>query len=117
MKNIMKSALVLVAAAVSFNAVANDRIALGKVAVEKQNCASCHGVDYNTSIDPSYPKLAGQYHDYLRQALVSYQRGNTAMNGRNNAIMTAEAKKLSREDIENISAYLASLPGTLVVRK
>src|SRR5438270_5386372 len=29
------------------------------------NCASCHGANFNTAIDPSYPKLAGQYADYL----------------------------------------------------
>lgn len=34
-----------------------------------QVCAACHGPDANTPIDPGYPKLAGQYPDYIRQTL------------------------------------------------
>ena len=81
------------------------------------NCASCHGKDYNTPIDPSYPKLAGQHRDYLEHSLVAYQRGADGANGRGNAIMAAQAKPLSRQDIANIAAYLNSLPGTLVLRR
>ena len=39
----------------------------------KGNCASCHGANFNTPIDPSYPKLAGQHADYLYVALKAYQ--------------------------------------------
>lgn len=92
-------------------------LAAGRGLVEKYNCASCHGKDFNSPIDPSYPKLAGQHEDYLRHALVAYRRGDTAMNGRTNAIMAGQAKPLTDTDIKNIAAYLHSLPGTLVVRK
>ena len=37
-------------------------------------CAACHGKDGNTPIDPSYPRLAGQYGDYLQRALLDYKR-------------------------------------------
>ena len=112
MKKIIAGALALL----SFNAFANN-IAAGKAAAEKYNCASCHGKDYNTPIDPSYPKLAGQHKDYLVQSLIAYKRGGDGANGRGNAIMGAQAKPLSRQDIDNISAYLHSLPGSLVLRK
>lgn len=116
MKTTLTWAAAFAAWAFSLTAGAAD-IAAGKALVEKYNCASCHGKDYNSPIDPSYPKLAGQHEDYLRHALVAYRRGDTAMNGRNNAIMGAQAKPLTDKDIQNIAAYFHSLPGTLVVRK
>jgi cytochrome c553 len=116
MKKIFAGALVLVASAVSLNAVAAGNIEAGKAAAEKFNCASCHGKDFNSPIDPSYPKLAGQHKDYLAHALTAYQRGD-ASNGRSNAIMSGQAKQLSRKDIVNIAAYLHSLPGNLVLKK
>jgi cytochrome c553 len=118
MKKHFASALLLSASVFSLNAVAAD-IQAGKAAAEKYNCASCHGKDYNTPIDPSYPRLAGQHKDYLAASLVAYQRGGNAVNanGRGNAIMGAQAKPLSRQDIQNIAAYLNSLPGSLVLRR
>ena len=71
-------------------------------------CAACHGKDGNTPIDPSYPKLAGQHRDFLYQALSDYKSDR-----RKNAIMGAQAKTLSKADMENIAAYYARLPGTL----
>ncbi|MFC3177846.1 cytochrome c [Undibacterium amnicola] len=115
-----KIALVVSAASAltfSAGALAAGNIEAGKVAAAKFNCASCHGANYNEAIDPSYPKLAGQHKDYLVQALKSYQRGAVGTSGRSNAIMEAQAKALSNADIENISAYLASLKGSLVLKK
>lgn len=106
-------ALLLVSAAAS---AAGD-IDAGKTAVQKYNCAACHGADFKSPIDPSYPKLAGQHWDYLEHALIAYQRGINGPNGRGNAIMNAQAKPLSHDDVRNIAAYLHSLPGTLVLQK
>lgn len=117
MKKLIASAVVLLSATVSFHASANDRIEAGKAAVTKFNCASCHGADYNSPIDPAYPKLAGQHKDYLEHALIAYRRGAGGPNSRSNPIMGPLAKQLSDQDIKNIAAYLHSLPGTLVVRK
>uniref|UniRef100_UPI00374CB728 c-type cytochrome n=1 Tax=Undibacterium sp. TaxID=1914977 RepID=UPI00374CB728 len=61
--------------------------------------------------------LAGQNQDYLAHALKAYQRGADGPNGRGNAIMGAQAKALNDNDIENIAAYLHTLPGTLVLKK
>lgn len=102
---------------VSFQALAAGNIEAGKAAVTQHNCAACHGADFNSPIDPSYPKLAGQHQDYLAHALVSYQRGADGPYGRGNAIMSAQAKMLSHDDVRNIAAYLHSLPGSLVVPK
>lgn len=113
----MKKILAVAAVLVSFNAFAAGDIEAGKQAAEKYNCFSCHGKDYNTPIDPSYPKLAGQHADYLVTAMTAYKRGADGANGRGNAIMGAQVKPLSSQDIKNIAAYLHSLPGTLVLRK
>ena len=115
----MRERFVLVAAmltAASFPVLAAGSIAAGKAAVAKFNCASCHGANFNSPIDPAYPKLAGQHRDYLAHALIAYRRG-TGTNSRSNPIMGPMAKQLSDDDIQNIAAYLSSLPGSLVVRK
>lgn len=74
----------------------------------KEVCAACHGQDGSTPIDPSYPKLSGQHEDFLVQALSDYKADR-----RKNAIMGAQAKTLSKQDIENLAAYYASRPGAL----
>ena len=112
----MKKLFAFLALALSLNASAGN-VEAGKAAAQKYNCASCHGADFNSPIDPSYPKLAGQHSDYLEHALTAYQRGASVANGRGNAIMGGMAKPLSKKEIGDIAAYLASLPGSLVVRK
>ncbi len=88
-----------------------------ELATKQYICTSCHGADFKTPIDPSYPKLAGQYADYLAHALTAYRDASNPMMGRNNAVMAAQAAHLSDKDIADIAAYLASLPGPLVQEK
>jgi cytochrome c553 len=114
MKKISLLVLMLVAASAAH---AGGNIAAGKEAAAKFNCASCHGDKFTNPIDPSYPKLAGQHKDYLVQTLKAYQRGANGLAGRSNAIMEGQAKALSNADIENIAAYLNSLPTELVLKK
>jgi cytochrome c553 len=96
-------------------------LAAGKATWEKINCASCHGADAKSPILPEYPVLAGQHADYLAHALKAYQRGAheapSTANGRKNAVMGAFAVQLSSQDISNVTAWLASLPGPLSVHK
>ena len=93
----------------------------GKVTWEKLNCASCHGADAKSPIMPAYPILAGQHADFLAHALKAYQRGATgapaSANVRKNAVMGAFAVQMSKQDVENVSAWLASQSGPLTVRK
>ncbi len=88
-----------------------------EVATKKYPCISCHGAEFNKPIDPTYPKLAGQHADYLRQALIAYQRGEHPTFGRSNAVMAAQAKALSAQEIDDVSAYLASLPPSVVLKR
>lgn len=81
--------------------------------LQKGACASCHGVNYSKPLDPSYPKLAGQYSDYLYHALRAYQVQDHPHLGRNNAIMSAQVKQFSSADLKAMAEYLGSLPGEL----
>jgi cytochrome c553 len=74
-----------------------------------QLCLACHGEDGNGT-NPTYPRLAGQYEDYLLKALRGYKSG-----ARNNAIMKGMATPLSEQDMADLAAYYASLGDGLVV--
>jgi cytochrome c553 len=76
-------------------------------------CASCHGANYNTPIDGSYPKLAGQYPDYLLAALKAYKTTNNPLIGRSNAIMATNAQPFTNSQLKQISKYLSTLPSEL----
>ena len=90
----------------------------GKAIVEKANCASCHGANLNAPILPVYPKLAGQHADYVYYALRAYKVANAnAQFGRNNAVMSSQVQTFSDADMQDIAAYIASLPGNFVVKR
>jgi cytochrome c553 len=74
----------------------------GKKKVE-QVCQSCHGLD-GLGINDTYPKLAGQFADYLVKALSDYKTGE-----RKNPIMSGFASSLSEQDIENVAVYYSRL--------
>jgi cytochrome c553 len=77
----------------------------------KGACASCHGADYNKPINGAYPKLAGQYADYLALSLKAYGTEGNPQIGRANAIMSAQVKQFKNSELQAIANYLASLPG------
>ena len=88
------------ASSVKGNAVAGKQKA--------EACASCHGADGNKTLDNSYPKLAGQYPDYLLKALKEYKSGK-----RSNAVMAGQVQNLSEADMANLAVYFGSLPGQM----
>jgi cytochrome c553 len=89
--------------------------ASGKAAelVAKGNCTSCHGPSFSAPIDPSYPRIAGQYDDYLFVALKSYKNEGSAQVGRSNAIMGSVAKQFSNAELKELAAYVGSLSSEL----
>ena len=98
--------VVAVAAFASNGAALAADLAAGK-AKATEVCAACHGPDGN-STSQDFPKVAGQYADYLAKALSDYQSGE-----RKNAIMAGFAKPLSKADIENLAAYYSSQPAVV----
>jgi cytochrome c553 len=90
----------------SGTAIAGDSAA-GK---EKSKvCAACHGEDGSKTTTPDFPRLAGQYRDYLVKALQDYKSG-----ARNNPIMAPQAANLSVADIEDLAAYYSRQSGLTV---
>lgn len=87
-------------------AIAKGDIEAGKT--KSVTCQACHGADGAANVDPQYPRLAGQYRDYLSRALHEYQSGN-----RENAIMAGFAATLTDEDIDDLAAYFSSLPAAV----
>lgn len=66
-----------------------------------QVCGACHGVD-GVARAPMYPDLAGQYKDYIEQALAEYRNGE-----RVNPIMTPMAKSLTPTQIRTIATWFS----------
>ena len=85
----------------------------GEVAalLTKGACVSCHGANFNKPLAPNYPKLAGQYGDYLYAALKAYQTEGNPQVGRANPIMAGQVKQFKREELKLLAQYLATLPG------
>jgi cytochrome c553 len=65
-------------------------------------CVACHSVDGN-SVNPEWPKLAGQHEGYLIQQLLYFSDGE-----RDNAVMKGMAANLTDQDREDLAAYYAS---------
>lgn len=65
-------------------------------------CAVCHGVDGN-SMNPTWPKLAGQHAAYIVKQLRDYQSGD-----RGNAVMAPMAAPLTEQQIHDLAAYFSS---------
>jgi len=83
--------------------------------LNKANCASCHGANFNKPIDPSYPKIGGQHADYLFVALKAYKVENNPKVGRGNAIMAGMVKQYTNAELKQLANYLSSVEGELKV--
>lgn len=103
-----------VARATTANALPEGRIAEGearanvKGAATGQSCIDCHGADGNAPLDPTYPKIGGQYRDYLAQSLQGYRGGV-----RNHSLMSNQARDLDDQQIADLAAYFASRPAQI----
>ncbi len=87
---------------------AGEHLANAKGKATGQSCIDCHGADGNQPIDPTYPRLGGQYGDYLAHALQAYRSGD-----RDHMLMTPQAAGLSDQDIADLAAYFGSRPSQL----
>ena len=83
--------------------------------LQKGACVSCHGDNFSKPIDGSYPKIAGQYSDYLFVALKSYKVDHGSYVGRSNGVMAGIAKQFTNAELKEIAKYVGSLDGDLRV--
>ena len=65
-------------------------------------CAACHGADGN-SVNPEWPKLAGQHPSYIAKQLANFKD-----DARSNPSMSPMAKPLSEQDMADLAAYFSS---------
>ena len=70
--------------------------------LKSSQCAACHGADGN-SVNPEWPKLAGQHAGYLVKQLSYFEKGE-----RENATMKPMASVLDAQGREDVAAYYAS---------
>ncbi|MDG4555509.1 MAG: c-type cytochrome [Candidatus Competibacter sp.] len=97
--------LVVIAATCALLGSTTAALAAGDATAGKAKsatCAACHNPDGN-SVNPQYPKLAGQSADYLLKQLQEYKSGARA-----NPIMAGMVAPLSPQDMEDLAAYFAS---------
>jgi cytochrome c553 len=101
----MLKCFAVTAACVLFTASSSAALVAGDPEAGKTKatpCQSCHGPDGN-SLNPEWPKLAGQNAPYLKKQLEDFKSG-----ARVNPIMSSIAAALSEEDIANLAVYYAS---------
>jgi cytochrome c553 len=107
----MTSALRTLLVALFAVALAAPAHAQDAVKKAKEVCAACHGEDGGGKKEfPDYPKLAGQYADYLYHSLKGYKAGT-----RKNAIMAGMAQPLTDAEMRGLAKYYASQPSDLRV--
>jgi cytochrome c553 len=69
-------------------------------------CFSCHGPG-GRGVDPYFPALAGQHAGYIRSQLEAWRNGKR--HNDENDLMKGVAKRLSKQQIQAVSEYLAAL--------
>jgi cytochrome c553 len=69
-------------------------------------CAACHGADGAKPAGPSYPILAGQYADYIVQALKDYKSGR-----RKNPIMAGIVATLDESQFAALAQFFSRQRG------
>ena len=105
MKKVLMFVLTGLAISITASAWAEGNVETGKT--KSATCAACHGADGN-SVNPEWPKLAGQHPDYIIKQLSNFKEG-----ARVNASMAPMAKPLSEQDMADLAAYFSSQPKKL----
>jgi len=78
----------------------------GNAATGLPACAGCHG-PAGAGIPAQYPRLAGQYAEYLEQQLQAFKSGSRANDP--NDMMRGVAARLSEREIKALAQYAAGL--------
>lgn len=98
----MKKVFIIALATLSISA-STAVLAEGDAAAAKEKattvCAACHGADGNSAA-PNFPKLAGQHPSYIKKQLHDFKSDR-----RVDPVMSAQAKPLTDQEIEDLAAY------------
>jgi cytochrome c553 len=80
------------------------KVARGKAKAAETLCTMCHLGEFKGQ--NQVPRVAGQQHDYIVEQLRAFRSGRRTNDA---GTMSAVAKTLKDEDIEDLANYLASL--------
>ena len=69
-------------------------------------CAGCHGPD-GSGIPAQYPRIAGQYAEYIEAQLKSFQAGQRVNDP--NGMMRGVAARMSEKEMKAVAEYAAGL--------
>jgi len=99
MKKLFKGIVLLMGVSAFMPALAAGDASAGES--KAMTCAACHGSDGN-SVNPAWPKLAGQGEKYLMKQLLDIKSG-----ARNVPEMTGIVAGMSDQDLQDVAAYYA----------
>lgn len=91
----------------------NDPVLVGNAAAGKdktQTCVACHATDGNSTV-PNWPKIAGQYENYLVKQLKDFRAGEKGP--RFEASMYAMVANLTDQDIADLASFYAKETQTM----
>jgi cytochrome c553 len=101
-------AIVGLAAIGGLAACANGENGQRSVAEIEHMCSSCHGIN-GISVNPTFPQLAGQQHDYLVTQLTSFRDRSRAERDAH-TYMWGMAFRLSDSEIDSLASVYANRP-------
>jgi len=106
----MRTTLIVAAIAAFSGGAAAADLEAGRAKVQAV-CSACHGGN-GVSVSDAIPNLAGQKAAYLEAQLKALKDGS-----RKNPVMNAMAAQLSADEMANVAAFFASLPGAAASAK
>jgi cytochrome c553 len=78
----------------------------GNAATGVAACSGCHGPD-GSGMPSQYPRIAGQYAEYVEAQLKLFKSGERANDP--NSMMRGIAERMSEKDIKAVADYVAGL--------
>ncbi|MBS0286445.1 MAG: cytochrome c4 [Proteobacteria bacterium] len=90
-----------------------NKVLVGDAAAGKgktQTCVACHGQDGNSTV-PNWPKIAGQYENYLVKQLKDFRAGEKGP--RYEGSMYGMVANLTDQDIADLAAFYANEKQTM----
>jgi len=79
----------------------------GNLTTKVTACAACHGPTGMGNPAANYPRVSGQHAAYVVKQLKDFKKGDRANDS--SSIMRSIAKRMSDEEIEAVSEYMAGL--------
>ena len=107
LKSRLAQMAIVASVALAFAVLANPASAQdGKALYAQKGCPACHGPNGDKTLQPNYPKLAGQNAAYIVDQLKAFK--SQARKSGQSALMWGMAAPLSESDMAAIAKFLES---------